>query len=91
MTTSTDHLRAASSLKSLKLYAWSYREVGAFHEEVTRLFADDLAAACAPEWLLVEMRRKRDLPSASSPHATGYGRVASAVITTTETSCDSPS
>jgi 7-cyano-7-deazaguanine reductase len=35
-------------LKSLKLYLWSYRNEGAFHEEVTNRILDDLVAACRP-------------------------------------------
>jgi len=35
-------------LKSLKLYLWSYRNAGAFHEEVTNRILDDLVAACHP-------------------------------------------
>ena len=38
-------------LKSLKLYFWSYRDEGAFHEKVTNRIADDLVAATAPRWL----------------------------------------
>jgi 7-cyano-7-deazaguanine reductase len=38
-------------LKSLKLYMWSFRERGAFHEAVTNQIADDLAGACAPNFL----------------------------------------
>lgn len=38
-------------LKSLKLYVWSYREEGAFHEAVTNQIADDLVAAVAPKFL----------------------------------------
>lgn len=38
-------------LKSLKLYMWSFRDRGAFHEAVTNQIADDLAAACAPNFL----------------------------------------
>ncbi len=38
-------------LKSLKLYMWSFRDRGAFHEAVTNQIADDLAAACAPSFL----------------------------------------
>ena len=38
-------------LKSLKLYLWSYRNEGAFHEAVTNQIADDLAGACAPRFL----------------------------------------
>ena len=35
-------------LKSLKLYLWSYRNEGAFHEDVTNRILDDLVAAIAP-------------------------------------------
>jgi 7-cyano-7-deazaguanine reductase len=35
-------------LKSLKLYFWSFREEGAFHEAVTNRMLDDLVAACQP-------------------------------------------
>jgi 7-cyano-7-deazaguanine reductase len=38
-------------LKSLKLYLWSFRDEGAFHEAVTNRIADDLARACAPRFL----------------------------------------
>jgi 7-cyano-7-deazaguanine reductase len=38
-------------LKSLKLYMWSYRDRGAFHEAVTNQIADDIAGACAPRFL----------------------------------------
>lgn len=40
-------------LKSLKLYLWSYRDDGAFHEDVTNRIADDLVAAIAPRRLTV--------------------------------------
>ncbi len=40
-------------LKSLKLYLWSYREVGAFHEAVTNRVLDDLVAACRPRFIEV--------------------------------------
>jgi 7-cyano-7-deazaguanine reductase len=40
-------------LKSLKLYLWSYREEGAFHEAVTNRIADDLLAALSPRRLTV--------------------------------------
>jgi 7-cyano-7-deazaguanine reductase len=40
-------------LKSLKLYLWGYRDVGAFHEAVTNRIADDLERLCAPRWLEV--------------------------------------
>lgn len=35
-------------LKSLKLYLGSYRNEGAFHEDVTNRILDDLVAACRP-------------------------------------------
>lgn len=41
-------------LKSLKLYLWSYRDEGAFHEAVINRIADDLVAALAPRSLMVE-------------------------------------
>lgn len=40
-------------LKSLKLYLWSYRNEGAFHEAVTNLILDDLARACVPNFMRV--------------------------------------
>lgn len=36
--------------KSLKLYLWSYRDVGSFHEHVTNRILDDLTAALSPRW-----------------------------------------
>jgi 7-cyano-7-deazaguanine reductase len=41
-------------LKSLKLYLWSFRDVGAFHEAVTNMILDELVRACAPRWVVVE-------------------------------------
>ena len=41
-------------LKSLKLYLWSYRNEGAFHEAVTNRIADDIIAAISPRYLEVE-------------------------------------
>jgi 7-cyano-7-deazaguanine reductase len=37
-------------LKSLKLYMWSYRDRGAFHEDVTNRILNDLVAAIRPRW-----------------------------------------
>ena len=37
-------------LKSLKLYLWSYRDEGAFHEKVTNDILDDIVAATAPRY-----------------------------------------
>lgn len=41
-------------LKSLKLYLWSFREQGHFHEAVTNRILDDLIALVAPRWMEVE-------------------------------------
>ncbi len=38
-------------LKTLKLYVWSYRDEGAFHEAVTNRILDDLVAATAPRFM----------------------------------------
>jgi 7-cyano-7-deazaguanine reductase len=40
-------------LKSLKLYIWSFRSRGAFHEAVTNEILADLVAAMAPRFLRV--------------------------------------
>jgi len=41
-------------LKSLKLYLWSYRDEGAFHEKVTNAILDDLVAAVRPRFMQVK-------------------------------------
>jgi 7-cyano-7-deazaguanine reductase len=41
-------------LKSLKLYLWSFRDEGHFHEDVTNRILDDLVAAVAPRRMNVE-------------------------------------
>jgi 7-cyano-7-deazaguanine reductase len=41
-------------LKSLKLYFWSFRDEGHFHEAVTNRILDDLVAAVAPRRMTVE-------------------------------------
>lgn len=38
-------------LKSLKLYVWSFRDEGAFHEAVTNRILDDLVAATKPRFM----------------------------------------
>lgn len=43
-------------LKSLKLYIWSYRDEGAFHEAVTNKILDDLVAAMKPRYLRLVAR-----------------------------------
>ncbi|HSB89312.1 MAG TPA: preQ(1) synthase [Anaerolineales bacterium] len=39
--------------KSFKLYLWSYRNEGVFHEHVTNVILDDLVAALQPRWCRV--------------------------------------
>ena len=46
--------RLCVELKSWKLYLWSYRDEGAFHEAVTNRILDDLVAAIAPRRMRVE-------------------------------------
>jgi 7-cyano-7-deazaguanine reductase len=50
--------RACVELKSLKLYIWSFRNRGAFHEAVTNEIADHLATALSPRFLRLEARFK---------------------------------
>jgi 7-cyano-7-deazaguanine reductase len=40
-------------LKSLKLYMWSFRDEGCFHEAVTNQILDDLVAAVDPKFMRV--------------------------------------
>lgn len=40
-------------LKSLKLYLWSFREEGSFHEAVTNRILDDLVSAVSPRRMTV--------------------------------------
>lgn len=43
--------RLCVELKSLKLYVWSYRDQGAFHEAVTNLILADLVGATLPRFM----------------------------------------
>jgi 7-cyano-7-deazaguanine reductase len=43
-------------LKSLKLYMWSFRDQGAFHEAVTNRILDDLVKATAPRFMRLTAR-----------------------------------
>jgi 7-cyano-7-deazaguanine reductase len=43
-------------LKSLKLYIWSFRDRGAFHEAVTNEILDDLVAATDPRFMRLTAR-----------------------------------
>jgi len=38
-------------LKSLKMYIWSFRNEGAFHEAVTNQILDDLVNAASPKYM----------------------------------------
>jgi 7-cyano-7-deazaguanine reductase len=40
-------------LKSLKIYLWSFRDEGHFHEDVTNRILDDLVAALSPKRMTV--------------------------------------
>src|SRR6185295_10185526 len=40
-------------LKSLKMYFWSYRNEGAFHEKVTNTILDDIVAAAQPRFIRI--------------------------------------
>ncbi len=48
--------RKCVELKSLKLYFWSFRDEGAFHEAVTNAILDDLVAATAPRYMRLEAK-----------------------------------
>jgi 7-cyano-7-deazaguanine reductase len=43
-------------LKSLKLYVWSYRNEGTFHEAVTNKILDDLVGATRPRYMRLEAK-----------------------------------
>ena len=43
--------RQCVELKSLKMYVWSFRDEGAFHEAVTNKILDDLVNATAPRFM----------------------------------------
>lgn len=43
-------------LKSLKLYIWSFRNEGCFHEAVTNRILDDLVAATKPRYMRLTAR-----------------------------------
>jgi 7-cyano-7-deazaguanine reductase len=43
-------------LKALKLYIWSFRDRGAFHEAVTNEILDHLVAAVAPRFMRITAR-----------------------------------
>jgi 7-cyano-7-deazaguanine reductase len=48
--------RRCVELKSLKLYIWSFRNEGAFHEAVTNRILDDLVDALSPRFMRIAAR-----------------------------------
>ena len=48
--------RLCVELKSLKLYLWSYRDQGAFHEAVTNGILNDVIAAIKPRYARLQAR-----------------------------------
>ncbi|HEX4943020.1 MAG TPA: preQ(1) synthase, partial [Usitatibacteraceae bacterium] len=48
--------RKCVELKSLKLYVWSFRDKGRFHEAVANEILDDLVAATAPRFMRLTAR-----------------------------------
>mgnify|MGYP001577107780 FL=1 len=48
--------RTCIELKSLKLYIWSFRDQGAFHEAVTNRMLDDLVRAARPRYMRLTAR-----------------------------------
>ena len=46
--------RLCVELKSLKLYYWSFRDEGHFHEQVTNMIASDLISLLDPRYLKVQ-------------------------------------
>ena len=43
-------------LKSIKLYTWNYRSLGAFHEDVTNRILSDFVAAISPRYMRIRAR-----------------------------------
>ena len=48
--------RKCVELKSLKLYIWSFRDEGHFHEDVTNRILDDLVRAVKPRFMRLTAR-----------------------------------
>lgn len=48
--------RLCIELKSLKLYVWSYRNEGTFHEDVTNRMLHDLVKAARPRYMRLAAR-----------------------------------
>ena len=48
--------RKCLELKSIKLYPWTYREMGAFHEDVTNRILTDFVKAISPRYMRIRAR-----------------------------------
>lgn len=48
--------RLCVELKSLKMYFWSYRDEGAFHEKVTNTILDDIVRATQPRFARIRAK-----------------------------------
>ena len=48
--------RRCVELKSLKLYVWSFRDEGAFHEAITNRILGDLVKATQPRYMRLEAK-----------------------------------
>jgi len=48
--------RKCVELKSLKLYIWSFRDEGHFHEDVTNRILSDLVAATSPRYMRLKAK-----------------------------------
>jgi 7-cyano-7-deazaguanine reductase len=46
--------RLCVELKSLKMYFWSYRNEGAFHEKITNAIVDDIVRAIEPRFVRLD-------------------------------------
>ncbi len=44
--------------KAMKLYLWSFRDKGAFAEDLAATLLDDLVKACGPVWMEVDLTQK---------------------------------
>ena len=68
--------RQCVELKSLKLYVWSFRDEGAFHEAVTNEILDDLVNATAPRFMrlsaIFNVRGGRDTTVIAEHRAEGW-------------------
>lgn len=69
--------------KSLKLYFWSFRNQGIFHEHVSNLILDDLVRTLEPRWCEVDAQfgirggigiRVRAEHGTHPEHVSGYGQ-----------------